>query len=309
MTIDDVVCSAMGTPAFGARRPAGRWHASRAASVPDAAGAAVASPVTCPGEPPTARSLGVPAVREFSTPADHRGPRHRATSPTTSSRNARERRRRRGVQPPHRATAGRTSPRPSSSTRCSAVAKGLVAAGIEAGDRVALISKTRYEWTLLDYAIWFAGAVTVPVYETSSAEQIGWILRGLRRPRRGRRGRRPPRPGRRGARRTSTELNHVWSLDRQRRRRARPGSAPTSPTTSSRSGVRRPTPLDLATLIYTSRHDRPAQGLHAHPRQLHVRARRRRRRAATSSSTPTTPRRCCSCRWPTSSPGSSRSAA
>ena len=58
----------------------------------------------------------------------------------------------------------------------TAVAKGLVAAGIETGDRVALISKTRYEWTLLDYAIWFAGAVTVPVYETSSPEQIGWIL-------------------------------------------------------------------------------------------------------------------------------------
>src|SRR3954463_396161 len=57
-----------------------------------------------------------------------------------------------------------------------AAAKGLVAAGIEAGDRVALICKTRYEWTLLDYAIWFAGAVTVPVYETSSAEQIQWIL-------------------------------------------------------------------------------------------------------------------------------------
>lgn len=56
------------------------------------------------------------------------------------------------------------------------VAKGLVAAGVEPGDRVALISKTRYEWTLLDYAIWFAGAVTVPVYETSSEEQIGWIL-------------------------------------------------------------------------------------------------------------------------------------
>ncbi|ANH39093.1 Long-chain-fatty-acid--CoA ligase FadD15 [Nocardioides dokdonensis FR1436] len=57
------------------------------------------------------------------------------------------------------------------------VAKGLVAAGVEAGDRVALISKTRYEWTLLDYAIWFAGAVTVPVYETSSEEQVAWILR------------------------------------------------------------------------------------------------------------------------------------
>jgi long-chain acyl-CoA synthetase len=57
-----------------------------------------------------------------------------------------------------------------------AVAKGLVAAGIEAGDRVALMSHTRYEWTLIDYAIWTVGAVTVPVYETSSAEQAEWIL-------------------------------------------------------------------------------------------------------------------------------------
>lgn len=58
----------------------------------------------------------------------------------------------------------------------SAVAKGLIAAGVGAGDRVALLSKTRYEWTLIDYAIWFAGATTVPIYETSSAEQIEWIL-------------------------------------------------------------------------------------------------------------------------------------
>jgi long-chain acyl-CoA synthetase len=57
-----------------------------------------------------------------------------------------------------------------------AVAKGLVAAGIEAGDRVGLMSKTRYEWTVLDYAIWYAGAATVPIYETSSAEQVEWIL-------------------------------------------------------------------------------------------------------------------------------------
>ena len=56
------------------------------------------------------------------------------------------------------------------------VAKGLVAAGVQLGDRVGLLSKTRYEWTLVDYAIWFAGAVTVPIYETSSAEQVQWIL-------------------------------------------------------------------------------------------------------------------------------------
>jgi long-chain acyl-CoA synthetase len=57
-----------------------------------------------------------------------------------------------------------------------ALAKGLIAAGIEVGDRVALMSHTRYEWTLIDYAIWTVGAVTVPVYETSSAEQAEWIL-------------------------------------------------------------------------------------------------------------------------------------
>jgi long-chain acyl-CoA synthetase len=58
----------------------------------------------------------------------------------------------------------------------TALAKGLVAAGVKPGDRVALMSRTRYEWTLIDYAIWTAGAVTVPIYETSSAEQIEWIL-------------------------------------------------------------------------------------------------------------------------------------
>ena len=56
------------------------------------------------------------------------------------------------------------------------VAKGLIAAGVQAGDRVALLSRTRYEWTLVDYAIWWIGAATVPIYETSSPEQIAWIL-------------------------------------------------------------------------------------------------------------------------------------
>ncbi|WLS48535.1 AMP-dependent synthetase/ligase [Micromonospora profundi] len=58
----------------------------------------------------------------------------------------------------------------------AAVARGLIAAGVQQGDRVALMSRTRYEWTLLDYAIWAAGAVTVPIYETSSPEQAAWIL-------------------------------------------------------------------------------------------------------------------------------------
>ncbi|MER5324792.1 AMP-dependent synthetase/ligase [Streptosporangium roseum] len=58
----------------------------------------------------------------------------------------------------------------------ASVAKGLIAAGIGAGDRVALMSRTRYEWTVIDYAIWAAGAVGVPIYETSSSDQIGWII-------------------------------------------------------------------------------------------------------------------------------------
>jgi long-chain acyl-CoA synthetase len=57
-----------------------------------------------------------------------------------------------------------------------ATAKGLIAAGIQIGDRVAIMARTRYEWTILDFAIWFAGGVVVPVYDTSSAEQIDWIL-------------------------------------------------------------------------------------------------------------------------------------
>ena len=132
----------------------------------------------------------------------------------------------------------------------SAVAKGLIAAGIEAGDRVALISRTRYEWTLLDYAIWFAGAATVPVYETSSAEQVEWILADS-----GARGvitETPEHASRvKEVRDGLPELHHVWSIegngigvlmtlghdvtdDQLEQRRTSTG------------------PGDLATLIYTS---------------------------------------------------------
>jgi long-chain acyl-CoA synthetase len=131
-----------------------------------------------------------------------------------------------------------------------AVAKGLVAAGIQVGDRVALISKTRYEWTLVDYAIWFAGAVTVPVYETSSADQIEWIL------------------GDSGAvavvaeghehtarvaerRSLLTELHHVWSLeDNAIAVLQRLGDDIDDAELEQRRTSA--TPLDLATIIYTS---------------------------------------------------------
>jgi len=131
-----------------------------------------------------------------------------------------------------------------------AVAKGLIAAGIDAGDRVALISKTRYEWTLLDYAIWFAGAVTVPIYETSSAEQVSWILEDS------------------GAkavvaegsdhlariaevRAGLTELNQVWSFeDNAVSVLTKLGADISDSVLEERRTTA--TPLDLATLIYTS---------------------------------------------------------
>jgi long-chain acyl-CoA synthetase len=57
-----------------------------------------------------------------------------------------------------------------------ATAKGLIASGVQIGDRVAIMARTRYEWTILDFATWFAGGAVVPIYDTSSAEQIDWIL-------------------------------------------------------------------------------------------------------------------------------------
>lgn len=57
-----------------------------------------------------------------------------------------------------------------------AVARGLLAAGVGHGDRVLLLSRTRYEWTVVDYAVWYLGGVTVPLYDTSGPEQVRWAL-------------------------------------------------------------------------------------------------------------------------------------
>ncbi|MCU1556265.1 MAG: long-chain fatty acid--CoA ligase [Microbacteriaceae bacterium] len=57
-----------------------------------------------------------------------------------------------------------------------ALSKGLVASGIQPGDKIGLMCKTRYEWTLIDFATWFAGAILVPIYETSSPSQVHWNL-------------------------------------------------------------------------------------------------------------------------------------
>jgi long-chain acyl-CoA synthetase len=130
------------------------------------------------------------------------------------------------------------------------VAKGLVAAGVRPGDRVALLSRTRYEWTLVDYAIWWAGAVTVPIYETSSVEQVAWILADS------------------GAvaavvesaqhlgrvdeaRSQAPGLQHVWTIDEGGLEELRSGASRVDDATleESRSTL---TSSSVATLIYTS---------------------------------------------------------
>jgi long-chain acyl-CoA synthetase len=130
------------------------------------------------------------------------------------------------------------------------VAKGLVAAGVAAGDRVALISKTRYEWTLFDYATWFAGAVGVPVYETSSAEQIGHILRDS-----GARAVVAEGPAHLSRiaeiRGDLEELRHVWSIEGNAVEvLTRLGADISDDDLEARRVTA--TPLDLATIIYTS---------------------------------------------------------
>ena len=61
-------------------------------------------------------------------------------------------------------------------TQVQQLARGFIAAGIEAGDCVGIMSRTRYEWTLVDFALWTAGAIPVPIYDSSSADQVHWIL-------------------------------------------------------------------------------------------------------------------------------------
>ena len=61
-------------------------------------------------------------------------------------------------------------------SQVTALAKGFMAAGVQSGDKIGFMCKTRYEWTLVDFATWFAGAVLVPIYETSSPNQIQYIL-------------------------------------------------------------------------------------------------------------------------------------
>ena len=155
-----------------------------------------------------------------------------------------------------------------------AVAKGLVATGVEPGDRVGVMCRTRYEWTLVDYAIWYAGAVSVPIYETSSAEQVQWILCDS------------------GAvavfleseknKRTFDEVavdipavTRVWVFDDGVLDQLKEdGQNVSDDELEARRAHARP-PTARHDHLHV-RHHRPAQGLHADPQQLHVRGRQRR---------------------------------
>jgi long-chain acyl-CoA synthetase len=130
------------------------------------------------------------------------------------------------------------------------VARGLIGAGIGAGDRVAILAATRYEWTLFDFAIWAAGAASVPIYVTSSAEQIQWILSdsgavalivenaALAEKVEGIRGQLPA-------------LKHLWQIDNGAVDEVvAAGSAIETAQVEARRGA--VTPDELATIIYTS---------------------------------------------------------
>ncbi|MFJ3535954.1 AMP-dependent synthetase/ligase [Streptomyces sp. NPDC090109] len=131
-----------------------------------------------------------------------------------------------------------------------AVAKGLIAHGLQPGDRLALMARTAYEWTLLDFAAWAAGLVTVPVYPTSSAFQTRWILQDsgaaacvVEDPAQARTvaAERPQLPG----------LAHLWTIDAgavELLRRA--GERVSDEAVTARRGLL--TPETLATLVYTS---------------------------------------------------------
>ncbi|HEY2549667.1 MAG TPA: AMP-dependent synthetase/ligase [Streptosporangiaceae bacterium] len=130
----------------------------------------------------------------------------------------------------------------------AALASGVISAGIEPGDRIGLLSRTRYEWTLADYAIWAAGAVTVPVYETSSADQVEWILAdsGARAVFAETEGHAQ---GISGLRDRLPALKQLWQLDALGELSAS-GAAVTAEELTARRAARGS--ADLATIIYTS---------------------------------------------------------
>ena len=132
-----------------------------------------------------------------------------------------------------------------------ALAKGLVAAGIQPGDKVGLMCKTRYEWTLVDFATWFAGAVLVPDLRDELAHAGALEPQRLGRHRDDRRDRRPLRAFRRGPPRAPAR-SATPGRSTSATSTSSPPPAPTCPTTRSSGAETSPSGSDIATLIYTS---------------------------------------------------------
>ena len=160
---------------------------------------------------------------------------------------------------------------PDLGTIVTEIARGLIALGIEQGDRVAILGSTSAEWTMADYGALCAGAVVTPIYHTNSPEECAYVLAALGRPARVLRRPRPGREGRRGPR--SVSGAQAGRAVRRRRRRcavvaaaaqARPGrdrEGGSPPAPGDRPGRRRNARLHVG-------HDRAAEGLHAHPCEL-----------------------------------------
>ena len=148
------------------------------------------------------------------------------------------------------------------------MAKGLIAAGVEAGAGRRCCRSTRYEWSLVDYAIWYAGAVTVPIYETSSPDQIRWILQdadcvfavvGLRRARRVR----STRCGRTCPGSATSSSSTRAAVDAL----VESGRAGSATTMLDAAAIRRPGRRHRHDHLHL-RHDRTAEGLPADPSEL-----------------------------------------
>ncbi|WP_412163489.1 AMP-dependent synthetase/ligase [Curtobacterium flaccumfaciens] len=149
--------STAGSAATGTTPSAGR-HAT-----PAGAGAGPAAPTTPAQDQPVSGGHGGPVAPDHGSAARLLGDRVRLTPD-------------RPILAQRHGDTWTTFTAAETLARVRGIAKGFVAAGLEPGAHVAILSRTRLEWTLVDFAVWTAGLVSVPVYETSSPDQVRWIL-------------------------------------------------------------------------------------------------------------------------------------
>ena len=154
--------------------------------------------------------------------------------------------------------------RPRSARSSASLSLGLIDLGIEKGDKVAILSNTRPEWTYFDFAALSAGATVVPIYQTNSPRGVPVRARELRRGRGRRRGRRAAREDPPGPRPLPEARARDPDDGRAPATRSRstswPSAAPAAPTPTGRSATARSAPDDICTFIYTSGTTGPPKG-------------------------------------------------